>query len=64
MTTVYGVTRYGARTQIRRKLKDLNKELSKEEQRTTDQLSVMANYLTDKVLEALEREFPVTRYNL
>ena len=55
MTTVYGVTKYGARQQIRRQLEDIN---------DFPQEHVWASmaYLTDKTFYCLQQMFTSTKH--
>lgn len=54
MTTVYGVTRFGARTQIARQLKDI-------ENFPKDWVWPASSYLTNKTFESLREMFTSTR---
>lgn len=54
MTTVYGVTPYGARLQIEGQLKDL-------EEFPQDQVNVAKHYLTEKTFLSLEKMFTSAR---
>lgn len=53
MTTVYGVTAYGARLQIKKQLKNIGFD--------TDSMGYAANYLSKKTFESLSEKFKAAR---